>query len=84
MNAFGPSIRDKDSIKEADKLARHLIRHRIISMANQTNESLLDYISVLYQLIMKPENTLMDAGFLQHLFTGTIAVIWGEEGRGQH
>lgn len=64
MNAFGPSIRDKDSIKEADKLARHLIRHRIISMANQTNESLLDYISVLYQLIMKPENTLMDAGFL--------------------
>lgn len=64
MNAFGPSIRDKDSIKEADKLARHLIRHRIISMANQTNESLLDYISVLYQLIMKRENTLMDAGFL--------------------
>lgn len=64
MNAFGPSIRDKDSIKEDDKLARHLIRHRIISMANQTNESLLDYISVLYQLIMKRENTLMDAGFL--------------------
>lgn len=64
MNAFGPSISDKDSIKEADKLARHLIRHRIISMANQTNEFLLDYISVLYQLIMKPENTLMDAGFL--------------------
>lgn len=53
-------------------------------MANQTNEFLLDYISVLYQLIMKPENTLMDAGFLQHLFTGTIAVIWEEEGRGQH
>jgi len=64
VNAFGPSIRDKDSIKEADKLARHLIRHRIISMANQTNESLPDYISVLYQLIMKPENTLMDAIFL--------------------
>lgn len=53
-------------------------------MANQTNESLLDYISVLYQLITKPENTLMDAGFLEHLFTGTIAVIWEGEGRGQH
>lgn len=84
MNAFGPSIRDKDSVKEADKLARHLIRHRIISMANQTNESFLDYSSVLYQLIMKPENTLMDARSLQHLFTGTIAVIGEEEGRGQH
>lgn len=84
MNAFGPSIRDEDSVKKADKLARHLIRHRIISMANQTNESLLDYTSVLYQLITKPENTLMDASFWQHLFTGTIAVIWEEEGRGQH
>lgn len=63
MNAFGPSIRGEGSVKEADKLARHLIRHRIISMANQMNESLLDYTSVLYQLIMKPENTLMDASF---------------------
>lgn len=79
-----PFREKKDSLKEADKLARQLIMHRVISMANQTNEFSLDYISVLYQLIMKPENTLMDAGFLQHLFIGTIAVIWEEEGRGQH